>query len=71
MVRNFSFSLYLWQQPFYEAHATGTSALVAVPAALLFGVASYYLVEVPSRHIVRRTGRRTTGLTGPIVHHPG
>lgn len=66
-----SFSLYLWQQPFYEAHATGTSALVAVPAALLFGVASYYLVEVPSRHLLRRTGRRTTGLTGPIAHHPG
>ncbi|HET6943554.1 MAG TPA: acyltransferase [Sphingomicrobium sp.] len=49
-----SFSLYLWQQPFYAAHVTGLSATTAAPLALLFGVASFYLVEKPARRMFRR-----------------
>ena len=52
-----SFSVYLWQQPFFEAWATGTSVFVALPLALLFGVASYYCVEIPSRRLMRGSRR--------------
>lgn len=48
-----SFSLYLWQQPFYklahdEVAATGPLLL----GALCAGIASYYLVEAPARAII-------------------
>jgi peptidoglycan/LPS O-acetylase OafA/YrhL len=49
-----SFSLYLWQQPLYASHVTGLTAAVALPLAVLFGVASFYLVEQPARRMFRR-----------------
>ena len=50
-----SYSLYLWQQPFYklsESYAAMTWLLLF--AALLAGMASFYLVERPSRSFLNR-----------------
>ncbi len=45
-----SFSLYLWQQPFYLwSRNEGGHTGLAIAAAILAGVASYYLVERPAR----------------------
>lgn len=45
-----SFSLYLWQQPFYLAHHRDhLLALQALGLAMLTGICSYYLVERPAR----------------------
>ena len=56
-----SYSLYLWQQPFYKLH-NNTAAPVAVWVACAFitAIASFYLVEQPAR-------RRLNGLTNRIV----
>ena len=43
-----SFSIYLWQQPFYELHARGAGAWT-LAAALACGFASYYGLEDPAR----------------------
>ena len=42
-----SYSIYLWQQPFHESRAL--SSPVALGLALLTGVVSYYLYETPIR----------------------
>jgi len=45
-----SFSLYLWQQPFYLAYHRGELGLAtALAAAFACGLASYFLVEGPAR----------------------
>lgn len=50
-----SFSIYLWQQPFYRYVATdGMRPAVAVGLALLAGIASYYLLERPARTYLNR-----------------
>jgi peptidoglycan/LPS O-acetylase OafA/YrhL len=50
MMGLWSFSIYLWQQPFYLAvHRTGMSELLAVSSAICCGVASFYLLEQPLR----------------------
>ncbi|MEO7494790.1 MAG: acyltransferase [Massilia sp.] len=50
-----SFSIYLWQQPFYRYVATdGMRPLPAVCLALLAGIASYYLLERPARMYLNR-----------------
>jgi peptidoglycan/LPS O-acetylase OafA/YrhL len=43
-----SFSIYLWQQPFYEMHARG-AGLWTLAAALACGFASFYGLENPAR----------------------
>ena len=43
-----SFSIYLWQQPFYLLHERG-QGLWTLPAALLVAGASYYAIEAPAR----------------------
>jgi peptidoglycan/LPS O-acetylase OafA/YrhL len=42
-----SYSIYLWQQPFHES--SSLPAPVALVAALLAGIASFYLFETPVR----------------------
>lgn len=45
-----SFSLYLWQQPFYLwTRNEGGSVALALTGAIAAGLASYYLVERPAR----------------------
>jgi peptidoglycan/LPS O-acetylase OafA/YrhL len=56
-----SFSIYLWQQPFYLLAARGVLAPPAALAiAIVAGIASYYLVEQPARSWLNRrwTGSR-------------
>lgn len=59
-----SFSLYLWQQPFYKLRGQfPTLALLA--AAIVFGLASFYLVEQPARRWINniRKARRLASKT--------
>jgi peptidoglycan/LPS O-acetylase OafA/YrhL len=50
-----SFSLYLWQQPFYLAmHQGELPVFVALPLALLSGVLSFHLIERPARSYLNR-----------------
>lgn len=45
-----SYSLYLWQQPFYKLYREGAApTALLLLAALLAALASFYLVEKPSR----------------------
>lgn len=45
-----SFSLYLWQQPFYLAmHWDGMNRVFAITLSFICGIASFYLVEQPAR----------------------
>ena len=44
-----SFSLYLWQQPFYAARHAGTAWPLALAGATCAGLASFYLIERPFR----------------------
>lgn len=67
-----SFSLYLWQQPFYLlVHRNGLSPWLGVGLSVLAGIASYYLVEQPARGYLNRvwgaSRRATTGPTGPVA----
>lgn len=51
-----SFSLYLWQQPFYAAvHDHGMNPWVALAAAAACGLASFYFLERPVREWLNRT----------------
>jgi peptidoglycan/LPS O-acetylase OafA/YrhL len=50
-----SFSLYLWQQPFYlQVRHHGMDPLLGTGLALAAGVASYYLLEKPARTWLNR-----------------
>lgn len=50
-----SFSLYLWQQPFYKLYREGAAPTpVLLLAALATALASFYLVEKPSRKALNR-----------------
>jgi len=42
-----SFSIYLWQQPFFKE--AGLPVVFALPLALTAGLTSYYLIERPAR----------------------
>ncbi|MEW9899548.1 acyltransferase [Chitinivorax sp. PXF-14] len=46
-----SFSVYLWQQPFYHSHLP---AWLGLPLAVLAGAASFYLFENPLRELLNR-----------------
>lgn len=50
-----SFSIYLWQQPFYISIAQdGLSKWVALPLAIITGITSFYLLEKPARTYLNR-----------------
>jgi peptidoglycan/LPS O-acetylase OafA/YrhL len=62
-----SFSLYVWQQPFYLAHyRNGMSSGHAISLALCAGVASYYLLENPMRKYLN--SRWATAAAIEVVH---
>jgi peptidoglycan/LPS O-acetylase OafA/YrhL len=46
-----SFSLYLWQQPFYMLYRhEGLPAPLALACALALGVSAFHLIENPARN---------------------
>jgi peptidoglycan/LPS O-acetylase OafA/YrhL len=50
-----SFSLYLWQQPFYIAiHKGQMTAAYAVVGSIMVGLASYFLIEKPTREWINQ-----------------
>lgn len=50
-----SFSIYLWQQPFYLlVHRNGMNTWAALLLALLCATASFYLIERPARRYLNR-----------------
>ncbi len=50
-----SFSIYLWQQPFYLfVHRDGMSPLLGLAMSIASGVASFYLLENPARRYFNR-----------------
>ncbi len=54
-----SFSLYLWQQPFYQMTASGdVGPLPMIAAAVVCGLISFYAVEGPARRYINRYGSR-------------
>lgn len=62
-----SFSMYLWQQPFYYAYKMyGMGIWPALLGALLIGAASYYLLENPARLYLNRKWAERRMVAGPI-----
>jgi peptidoglycan/LPS O-acetylase OafA/YrhL len=63
-----SFSIYLWQQPFYLAqYRENLSSSIALSLALLTGITSYYLIEKPARKFLNtRWERRKYPILMPI-----
>jgi len=53
-----SYSVYLWQQPFYESGENAKHKLLLLPLALICAVLSFYLVEKPSRKFIVGLGRK-------------
>ena len=50
-----SFSIYLWQQPFYLlTHRSGLPPAAAMALAIMAGIASFYLLEQPMRVYLNR-----------------
>ncbi|CAN5176868.1 acyltransferase [soil metagenome] len=65
-----SYSLYLWQQPFYKMNEqAGLPWWAGLAAAFACGAASYYLIEKPSRGFLNRLtaslGKKSSG--EPVV----
>jgi peptidoglycan/LPS O-acetylase OafA/YrhL len=59
-----SFSLYLWQQPFYMLHRhEGQPAPLALACSLVLGIAAFYLVEHPMRIWLNRVLARKMAIT--------
>lgn len=58
----YSYSLYLWQQPFYKAVHGLRDHLLILPLAVAAAVASFYLVEQPARAALNRLIGRTLRL---------
>lgn len=50
-----SYSLYLWQQPFYKLDRAGAApTIILIAAAFLAALASFYLVEKPARRMLNQ-----------------
>jgi len=69
MMGIWSFSIYLWQQPFYLAVYKGAmSTYTAILLTFFCGIASYYLLESPVRSYINRvwggTKRKGSSTTG-------
>lgn len=60
-----SFSIYVWQQPFYLLmHRNGLSNWLACLAAVGCGVLSFYLIENPARKFLNRVWAHEQPVTG-------
>ncbi len=60
-----SYSIYLWQQPFHESKSLPTA--VAFVLAMLTGVASYYLFETPVREWLNRHWKPRAHAREPVL----
>lgn len=61
-----SYSIYIWQQPFYFlAHKGEMSYPLGLALGVAAGIASYYLVECPARDYLNRNWGRRQALTAP------
>ena len=49
-----SYSIYLWQQPFFKFGHHADEKLPLLIPALILGVISYYVIETPARHFINR-----------------
>lgn len=67
-----SFSLYMWQQPFYKAMSLhGLPPAAALALGLVAGVASFYGVENPFRRYLNNVQVvQRSGLRFDVVHQP-
>jgi peptidoglycan/LPS O-acetylase OafA/YrhL len=65
-----SYSLYLWQQPFYKLHAMGRGWWT-LPAGIACGLTSFYLIEQPARRSIN-AHLRPASILHPIaaLTHP-
>jgi peptidoglycan/LPS O-acetylase OafA/YrhL len=62
-----SFSIYLWQQPFYLLmHRNGMPSSLACLAAISCGVLSFHLIESPARKYLNRIWAREQTAIGKI-----
>jgi len=60
-----SYSLYLWQQPFAMMHGAFPMSMAWLAAAFLCAMVSFYLVERPARAAInRRLSARSSRVTG-------
>jgi peptidoglycan/LPS O-acetylase OafA/YrhL len=57
----FSYSLYLWQQPFYVLKDAGSNTAWMLVMAVLCAVISFYCVERPARTVLNRQVPRIRG----------
>jgi peptidoglycan/LPS O-acetylase OafA/YrhL len=58
-----SFSIYLWQQPFYlYVNRQGMSPVIGVCLSVLAGMASFYLLENPARNYLNRKWGRANAV---------
>ena len=70
-----SYSLYMWQQPFYKAMTLyGLAPVAALALALTVGAGMFYVFEHPVRRFLNRAWdvfrerrRKKTGLAGPVL----
>jgi peptidoglycan/LPS O-acetylase OafA/YrhL len=62
-----SYSIYLWQQPFFLMQDDGLPSWRGLLMAVACGLASYYLIERPSRAYLNRvwTGRSASAMAEP------
>lgn len=65
----FSFSLYMWQQPFFMASKGGFPVIVALPLVFICAIWSYLRVEAPARRYLNarwgHLSRRDSGTSNP------
>ena len=64
-----SYSIYLWQQPFYLLQSRGLPPLLGMLLGVACGVASYYAIESPVRNYLNATWgkKRTVAVSNEIT----
>lgn len=63
-----SYSIYLWQQPFYLLQEKGLNSVLGVVLGILCGVASFYFIEAPARSYLNASwGNKPSGASGKSV----
>lgn len=63
-----SFSIYIWQQPFYRfVYEGGMSKGLALVLAIIAGIASFYLIENPMRQHLNRVWGKKARLGSVVV----